>query len=123
VNTETFEHIRTWQHGPFRLELYDTFQTRYGKDILAYQFFHDKVLVFEGADFGASPLHSIDDDKTVAGVLSLLSCRPGDTDREHFDDYTQAQLAFAQEHGEELGYLKMELEEVAYDRDNTTPSA
>ena len=100
--SSTYDLIRTWSSGDFRLELYDTYQTRYGKSQLAYQFFHKEVLVFEGADYGPSPLHSIDGDLSVAGLLSFLSLRPGDTDMEYFRDYTRKQFAFADHYGEEL---------------------
>src|SRR4051812_18312216 len=110
MNTTHFEHIRTWQEGPFRLELYDTYQTDYGKSRLAYQFFHDGQLVFEGKDFCASPMHAIDGDETVAGLLTFLSLRPGDADPEYFDDYTPEQMNFAQQEGEQLSYLVMEME-------------
>ena len=106
--SSTYDLIRTWSSGDFRLELYDTYQTRYGKSQLAYQFFHKEVLVFEGADYGPSPLHSIDGDLSVAGLLSFLSLRPGDTDREYFADYTAELLSFAQQYGEELS-LEVEL--------------
>lgn len=107
------EHIRTWQDGPFRLELYDTNQTRYGKSQLAYQFYHNGKLVFEGDDFCASPLHAIDGDETVAGLLTFLSLRPGDTDPEYFEGYTPEQMDFAQQEGENLSLLAMEMEENA----------
>lgn len=60
-----------------------------------------KVL-FEGEDFG-SPAHlSVDSDETVKGIMSFLTLRPGDTDREYFADYTPAQLAYCSEHAEAL---------------------
>ncbi len=117
MNLEHFEHIRTWEDdcNGYRLELYDTVQTRWGKSILAYQFFHDDELIFEGRDYGCSPLHSIDGDESVAGLLTFLSLKPGDTDRDFFADYTKRQLEFAREHGETLhGYVE-ELERTKED--------
>ena len=113
MNLENFEHIRTWEDDDgngFRLELYTAYQTRFGKDLLAYQFFHDDSLIFEGHDYCCSSLHSIDGDDSVAGLLAFLSLQPGDTDRDYFDDYSERQLAFAKEHGETLSLYVEELE-------------
>jgi hypothetical protein len=35
-------------------------------------------------------------------LLGFLSLKPGDTDREYFDDYTQEQLDFVAEFGDSL---------------------
>jgi hypothetical protein len=70
---------------------------------LAYEFYHNDELIFEGDDFGSSPMHSIDGDETVAALLSFLSLKPGDTDREYFESYTPRQMEWCQEHGEEVG--------------------
>jgi hypothetical protein len=110
VIAETFDHIRTWESDRFRLEMYDTYQTRFGKSVLAYEFYHDDELIFSGRDYGPSPMHTIDGDESVAGLLAFLSLKPGDTDREYFDDYTPAQLAWARQYGEELACYVEELE-------------
>jgi hypothetical protein len=109
------EHIRTWKQAGFRLELFDIHRTdRYGKSVLGYQFYDNGTLIFEGEDFHASPLHAIDGDETVAGLLAFLSLKPGDTDREWFDSYTPEQMAWVESgRAEELGYLQCELEERA----------
>jgi hypothetical protein len=109
------EHIRTWEQAGFRLELFDTYRTdRYGKSVLGYEFYDHGALIFEGEDFHASPLHAIDGDEAVAGLLAFLSLRPGDTDPEWFEGYTPEQLAWVESgRAEELGYLQCELEERA----------
>jgi hypothetical protein len=112
---DSYDLIRTWEdpdgHG-FKLELFDTYQTDgYGKAVLGYRFYHGEALVFEGDDFHASPMHSIDGDETVGGLLSFPSLKPGDTDDEYFASYTEGQLAFANEWGETLGLYVEELEE------------
>ena len=66
---------------------------RYGKSVLAYRFFHRGRLLFAGADFHCSPLHAVDADATVAGVLAFLSLKPGDTDPEYFEGYTPGRRA------------------------------
>ena len=63
----------------------------------------ERWTVFEGEDFCASPLHAIDSDETVAALMSFLTLRPGDTDREYFDGYTEVQKAFCEQDAETLG--------------------
>jgi hypothetical protein len=110
---ETFDHIRTWVAEDYRLEMYDTFQTSHGKSILAYEFFLKDELVFSGRDYGCAPSHTIDGDQSVAGLLAFIALKPGDTDREYFEDYTAAQLEFANEHGENLHHYVDEPEQTA----------
>ena len=101
---ENFEHIREWSEDGFTLDLFDTHETTTGgKCRLAYHFLHHGVPIFHGDDFGCSPMHAIDSDKTVQAILGFLSLKPGDTDEEYFDDYTPHQLEWAEAHGEELG--------------------
>lgn len=95
--------IRLWRADRFVLKLWDTHSVdRYGKSILAYKFFDDGRLIFKGEDFHCSPLHAIDSDETVAGLIAFLSLKPGDTDPEWFDRYTPAQLAWCRARAEEL---------------------
>jgi hypothetical protein len=60
------------------------------------------VVLFTGEDFGCSPLHAVDSDETCRSVMSFLTLRPGDTDREYFAGYTPEQLAFCSAHAEAL---------------------
>lgn len=117
----TWEHIRTWEGSPylpgkgpaFRLELFDTGRTggrRAMRNQLGYLFFVDGRLLFAGDDFGPSPMYCDDSDEALGALLSFLALKPGDTDREYFDDYTPAQLAFAEEHGESLSMMADDLE-------------
>lgn len=100
------EHIRTWANEPFRLELWDTFQTDPdGKSRLAYEFYHSYALIFKGDDFCASPLDAIDSDATVYSLLNFLSLDEGDTDDEYFDAYTATQLDWRDEHAETLMFI------------------
>lgn len=113
MNDPLWEHIRTWQQGDYRLELYDTHRPDRrgnGRTYLAYLFFDRGRLVFAGDDFGPSPLHADDSDASVAALLSFLSLKPGDTDREYFADYAPSQLEWAQAHGEELSLYAHDLE-------------
>ncbi len=63
-------------------------------------------ILFEGEDFGmpAIPMQgdSIDGDNTIRGIMSFLTLRPGDTDADHFANYTPEQLEFCSQHAEAL---------------------
>jgi hypothetical protein len=61
-----------------------------------------RTVLFEGEDFGNSPMHGIDSDEAVAGIMAFLTLRPGDTDPEYFADYTPAQLEYCSQHAEAL---------------------
>lgn len=108
-------HLRTWEYGPFKLELYDALKRDHlQKDILGYALYHDAYgtePIFEDSDFSCSPLHAIDSDATVAALLHFLALKPGDTDSEYFENYTDRQMEFAQDEGEELSMLAYELEQ------------
>jgi hypothetical protein len=110
---ESFDLIRTWESSygeGFKLELYATYQVHKGREYLAYRFFHNGMLIFEGDDYGPSPCQAIDGDESVAGLLGFLACQPGDTDDEYFARYTPQQLEWAEQYGEELHNYVDELE-------------
>ena len=46
----------------------------------------------------------------MGAILGFLSLRPGDTDPEYFDSYSDEQLRWAQTYGEELSLHAYELE-------------
>lgn len=58
-------------------------------------------VLFEGEDFGCSPLHAIDADECLKAIMTFLTLRPGDT-ADYFADYTQAQLDYCSHHAEAL---------------------
>ncbi len=60
------------------------------------------VVLFEAADFCASPGEASDSDSAHAGLMSFLTLRPGDTDAEYFENYTDAQKAYCAAHAEYL---------------------
>ena len=99
--------LRLVRLRPYRGEPYFTFELIYhGSDWLGYrlkQCEHRKgTVLFDGRDFRCSPLHAIDSDEAVAACLGFLTLRPGDTDREYFENYTAAQLEFCSQHAESL---------------------
>lgn len=107
--------LRTWEADGFKLETWDTHRTDWrGQTRIGYTLTDNGAEVFSGTDFSGSPMHADDADETVAALLSFLSLKPGDTDREYFDDYTPEQMAWVESgRAEELGYLAMEMEEGA----------
>lgn len=60
--------------------------------------------LFEGEDFGPSPLHAIDSDDTVNALMGFLTALPGNMDDEYFKEYTQEQLDYCATHAEALSY-------------------
>jgi hypothetical protein len=102
----------------FTLMTYDAYRTdRMGKSILRYALIDDKTgsTIFQGEDFACSPMNAIDSDESLRALLTFLTLRPGDTDAEYFENYTQAQLDFANEHGEILSMYAMEDNPDAWD--------
>lgn len=67
------------------------------REMLAYRL-SDKYgsVIFEGVDYGCSPMHCIDSDDAVVALLNFLTLRKGDTDSEYFENYTQAQLEWSE---------------------------
>jgi hypothetical protein len=93
--------------GPrFTLRLWDTYQTVNGKCKIRYELakhWGNKTdVLFSGSDFHCSPMHAIDSDETVASIMTFLTLRPGDTDRDYFDGYTPMQLEYCSNHAETL---------------------
>jgi hypothetical protein len=101
----------------FRLRLWDTnTYDHLGKSRLAYRFEQTSprdtgetvAVLFEGADFCASPCHAVDADETVRALLGFLTLRPGDTDADYFANYTDAQRSFCDTDAEWLSVYALE---------------
>lgn len=91
--------------GPtFTVVLWDTGRSdNRGQSVLGYKLSSSKDgEIFKGEDFAGSPMHAIDSDKTICSLMSFLTLKPGDTDREYFANYTQKQMRFAEEFAESL---------------------
>ncbi len=93
--------IRKAIYKGFKVELFDQYGND-GRDYLHYRLYHYNDIIFEGKDFGPSPIYPIDSNRTVAAILDFLSLVPGDTDKEYFKDYTQKQMSFAEKNNDEL---------------------
>ena len=103
-------HFRPYRKGmgpSFTLTVFDTGQTiMQGKARLAYTLAmsenRHRTIIFEGDDFGCSPMHAIDSDAAVSGLMGFLTLRPGDTDAEYFEHYTEAQRRYCDQYAETL---------------------
>lgn len=63
---------------------------------------HKRRVLFEGSDFECSPRHAIDSDEAVRVLMNFLTLRPGDTDWEYFENYTDSQREFCDQRAEDL---------------------
>lgn len=89
--------------GPvFTLRMFDTGGYIGGKYRVAYTLRSEGKTIFEGEDFGCSPMDAIDSDGAVECLMGFLTLRPSDTDSEYFDNYTEEQLDFCSSHAEAL---------------------
>ena len=92
--------------GPrFVLTTFDTGRTSQdGKAIISYEFREQGKAdnIFAGDDFHCSPLHAIDSDECLRGLLGFLTLRTGDVEIWYFKDYTDKQRAFMEAHAESL---------------------
>jgi hypothetical protein len=61
-------------------------------DGVEYTLFVDGEILFEGSDYKPSPL--ADHMQEFADLAGFLLIRPGDCEKEYFDDYTPEQLSF-----------------------------
>lgn len=89
--------------GPrFTLRTWDAHASFHGKDAIRYELKMGRTVLFSGDDFGASPAYAIDSNESVCSLMNFLTLKPGDTDADYFEGYSDAQRAFAEEHGEAL---------------------
>lgn len=102
---EDMDLLRDVDIDGYRLQLFDkNLPTgKYGHTTLSYKFISPEgKVIFEGDDYGVPRGQAVDSDETVRGLLGFLTIRPGDTDDEYFDNYTEDQLSFANDKGESM---------------------
>ncbi len=106
--------MREWACGPFRLQLHEVPAPQDDRrhperhTPIGYRFYHDDQLIFEGDDIGVPAHQSLDGDQTVRGVLGFLALRPGGVEPDYFAGYTPTQLAWRDQHAEDLEGLLAE---------------
>ena len=105
--------LRHVEFDGYTLKLWDTNQIdSMHKSILAYEMYTPSGdVLFAGADYHCSPMHCIDSNDCVRELLGFLTLKPGDTDDEYFENYTPAQMEFAQNEAESLSLWGMEPED------------
>lgn len=109
------ELARTVRFTPYRKGMGPTFTLRmfwtgltgeYGKLRIGYTLTmrepesRKPVVLFDGDDYFAHC--EPDQNEAVGGIMGFLTLRPGDTDTEYFDAYTDAQRAYCDAHAEQL---------------------
>jgi hypothetical protein len=111
--------MREWASSPYRLELYELNQPSRpdGATPIGYRFYHDDQLVFEDYDIVVPAGQTLDGDQTLRGVLGFVALRPGDVEADYFTGYTPAQVAWRDQHAEDLAGLLAEWD----DRDAAGP--
>lgn len=81
----------------YRLTLWEHSVDRDGRTFLRYRFCAPNgTVLFSGEDFGVPRHEAIDSDAVVRSLLGFLTLKPGDTDRDYFQDYTPEQLAWCE---------------------------
>lgn len=114
IRTVRFTPYRRGLGPTFTLTLWDTYRRDpMGKSMIRYRLnmrtgdrasgTDKSTTLFAGEDFACSPLHCIDSDEAVEGIMGFLTLRPGDTDPEYFDSYTSAQVHYCEQYAEALG--------------------
>jgi hypothetical protein len=99
----------------YRLLTWDTNKTdSMGKYKVGYQFYKADTgeVIFSGEDFCCSPLHAIDSNECLRSLMTFITLRPGDTDKEYFENYTPEQMEFAENEAEYLSMWALEDDEV-----------
>ena len=103
----TFRPYRVGMGPHFILTTWDAGKTDHrGKHMIRYQLVMredgNSTVLFAGEDFACSPMHAIDCVAAAECIMSFLTLRPGDTDKEYFSAYTPAQLDYCACHAEAL---------------------
>jgi hypothetical protein len=116
LRAELFAPYQKGRGPVFEVALWDTGRTehrvgRYSCPVLGYRLVQRRheagrggAVVFEGEDFGVGCMTAIDSDEALASLMGFLTLRPGDTDAEHFEGYSEGQLDFCEHHAEALAY-------------------
>ena len=115
----TGEMVTRWTRDGYVLRLFDAGTDDEGREVLSYAFsdlfwtwqgdFGRRLFV--GSDYRPSPLHALDSEESIAGLLGFLSLREGDTDSEYFNGYDERQLAWRDsDRSEELQLLVSTME-------------
>lgn len=101
--------LRKVRLDDYTLMIWDTHRIDgLGKSTLGYCFSKGDDVIFEGEDFSASPMHAIDSDDVIRSLMCFLTLRPGDTDRDYFNNYTSRQWEFVNSDAEMMSIWGMD---------------
>ena len=110
------EKIRECRFSPYRKGYGPTFTLRmFATDkfvrcsyLVAYELLQHEngntTILFSGEDFSPSIIDADDSDASVVSLMGFLTVRPGDTDDEYFEEYSDIQLEYCDNHAEMLGF-------------------
>jgi hypothetical protein len=105
--------LKRWSNNGFSIVTWDTHKIdSLGKSIIGYTLRDKGKIIFTGEDFHCSPMHAIDGLETIEAILSFLTLKIGDTDREYFEDYAPEQLEWSSSSRcDELQMIRMMMQE------------
>lgn len=110
-NPDDYHVLRHVKFDDYRLLTWETGKTcKTGQYLVGYAFYRPNASapLFFGEDYGCSPMHSIDSDDCLRGIISFLTLRPSDIEDEYFENYTQDQMLFAENEAEMLNLWGMD---------------
>ena len=112
------KRLRDVNLNGYRLQTWDAvLLSTAGRNHVAYRLTSpEKVVIFEGDDYGCSRMNAVDGDDCLRNLLSFLTLREGDTDAEYFYKYSPNQWEFSQGPAEQLSMWSMEPEHDEGDR-------
>lgn len=113
--SEEREPLRVWYYAPYKLTLWECgWDPFYGpsRQKLAYEFCHDGQAIFLGCDFTPSDVDAIDSNETLTALLHFLALGEGDVEDDYFirNNYGSEQIAWRDEHAEDLGTIVVWME-------------
>lgn len=106
--------VRLADHPEYRLQVWDLNERLFVGSVsaqhrLGYRLFKGEEVIFEGDDYGCSPMLAIDSDESLAELLSFLTLKPGDTDDEYFEGHSRRQLKWCESReAEEISWYALE---------------
>lgn len=120
-----------WERDGFRIEMYETGQQNDdGSTPVGYRLYDERfeaesitivdhsaavpAPIFEGVDLSVPRHVAIDSGSALASLLTFLSLRPGDTDSDYFDGYTERQWRWMERRAEDLALAACDLTEAAW---------
>lgn len=98
--------MSVYKFGGYKLTMLDTGKVNgYGKAIVKYCLKNPSgIKLFAGQDFAASPMDTPTGKQSACALIQFLTLKPGDTDADYFEHYTDNQMEFAQGEAEQIGY-------------------